>query len=281
MARRRKSSNRPHDLSGDEISIFPRRMILKQIFGEHPPSPFSTKQSRWYGVIQRMGEGLPADLPLLNDSKQVVAIFDRLIAEINTRPPSEIEAEFPYWSRAVAGHSEKRRHASLVARKDLYTALNDLRLAAREQSTHVKDFERLTRTEERDQWVAKDREINIRGTQALARFDKALLKCVGASKKTLGLDVIRALIAAAEVLGDNNFFEELSLAVRRKITPHKSAKKDIAVKAAALLDDGLSWQEAYDRLLEAGEVEPIELKEFYKLLQRHGVIPRKKQKPSR
>ena len=40
------------------------------------------------------------------------------------------------------------------------------------------------------------------------------------------------------------------------------------------MDHGFSWQEAYE-LLEAGE-DPIQPKEFYKLLQRHGVIARKK-----
>ena len=87
-----------------------------------------------------------------------------------------------------------------------------------------------------------------------------------------------ARIAAAEFMEDNRFFEALGLAVRRSVTPHKGAKIDIAKKAAVLMDDGLSWEEAYDRLNEHGEIASIEPKEFYKLLQRHGVIPRRKRK---
>ena len=89
--------------------------------------------------------------------------------------------------------------------------------------------------------------------------------------------LILARIAAAEDLADNHFFKRLGKAMSRSVTPHRGAKRERAMKAASLLDVGLSWQGAYEKL-ELGPNPPTPT-EFYKSLQRHGIIPRKQRKP--
>ena len=179
-------------------------------------------------------------------------------------PAPGYASKFPHQVRQARAALEKRRTALRIAAENFDRALQDLVLA-----TQQMDVFQAGRRGDRG-------EIDHRGRDALTRLDSALFKCVGLEKMNLFDEAIRARILAARQLGDNPFFGRLALAVGRTTTPHAGARLGTARKAAALLDAGQSWQEAYDRLWEENEfgAKGIEPKEFYKFLQRHGVISR-------
>ncbi len=179
--------------------------------------------------------------------------------------------KFPHQARLTRSIPEKRRTALRVAVKDFDLALQDLVVATQQMDVFWGGL------------GGDRRKIEERGRDALARLDGALFACVGLEKMTLFDEAVHARITAARRLGDNAFFDALGLAIRRTTTPHAAAKLDTARKAAALLDAGFRWQDAYDRLSEENEFgeQGIEPKEFYKLLQRHGVIPREKRQAVR
>lgn len=274
MARRKKSSvDRLHDSPERKPLGLPQRMTIRHIFGGVPP-PFPSTQS-WIAIVHVMEQMLFSRMVLMADRLDRKE-GERLSAEIE----SEIRSMFPHYWGATRRHWKMKRENAVAAFKDLCAAFNDLRRAADQTRKMVDDLPNKRWVGKRQKWEAGIREIDAWGAATLKRFDKALLECVGSIKCMVCVKLIQARIVAAEVRGDNDFFDKLAGAIRRSVIPHKGAKTDIAVKAAAMLDDGLSWQEAYARLYEADEIEPIGGKEFYKLLQRHGIIPRKKHKSS-
>ncbi len=91
----------------------------------------------------------------------------------------------------------------------------------------------------------------------------------------------KARISLADDSGDIEFFKGLSLAVRKGVGFHGHVPLERLTKAAEMLEEGKGVSEVYNRLYEAGKIGPMEPKEFYKFLQRHGLISRKRQKSSR
>ncbi len=116
----------------------------------------------------------------------------------------------------------------------------------------------------------------------LRDVDRAIFNFVDLDKGGLfSHPVVPARIKVGVVFADTEFFDRLALSVGRKVGPHGRIRRERLIKAAMMLDQGITWMEVYKRLLEAGEMEPIDDKEFYKFLQRHKLIPRKKQKSSK
>jgi len=220
------------------------------------PAPTKKKNHRrrpWYEVVWCMEKELPASM-------------EKELPPARPIRPSETEAEFPHYARALRAPLDKKRKAYLDALRGLYIPLDDVRLAAREREAYLARL------------GGGRTEIEDRGAAALVRFDNALLECVHLDRTSLFREKwICARIAAAEVLKDNSFFERLGSSVRRLVTPHKRTKLSLVRKAAGLLDQGLSFEEVYDGIEEAAEMGP---KEFRRHLRRHGVNLPKKQKPS-
>ena len=192
------------------------------------PNPRSTSQGigPWYFVGRLMGLTTPKPArPQRNPLR-------------DTFSDPEYAKEFPHQARLTRSIPEKRRTALQVAAKNFNLALQDLVGATQQMDVF---------------WagLGGDRpRIEERGRYALTRLDSALFACVGLEKMNLFDEAVRARITAARRLGDNAFFDALGLAIRRTTTPHAAAKLDTARKAAALLDAGLRWQDAYEQLSE-------------------------------
>lgn len=140
-----------------------------------------------------------------------------------------------------------------------------------------------------------------RRSELLRRVDAAIFEYVALDKQGLFSEpIIKARISVATIFANREFFEGLALAVRRRVGWHGRIRRPILIRAAIMLEQGMSWMQVYDALVKLWETDPEteqvhprdrEVYEalnktwgmddlpkpeaFYKQLKRHGLIRRR------